>query len=102
VTHPLSAQQALSVHPKTLAQAPELAALALLQVALEVSTRALLAEHPTLDDVCEAELEPITLRRARRLLTGFYPMQQAIRRYRQAVLAVTQAAQEQDFDELPF
>jgi hypothetical protein len=102
VTHPLSAQQALSVHPKTLAQAPEFAALALLEVALEVSTRALLAEHPTLDDVCEAELEPITLRRARRLLAGFYPLKQAIRSYRQAVFAVTRTAQERDIDELPF
>jgi hypothetical protein len=49
---PLSAREAIFVDPRLLAQAPELAALALLDVALELSVRALLAEHPTLELNC--------------------------------------------------
>ncbi len=97
----LSAKDAIFVDPRLLAQAPELAALALLDVALALGVRALLAEHPTLelDEPCP---EPVTLRRARRLLATIYPLQRAVHRYRVAVLASLTAPAKDDDDDLPF
>jgi hypothetical protein len=97
---PLSAREAIFVDPRLLAQAPELAALALLDVALELSVRALLAEHPTLE-LKELALEPPSLRRAQRVLTAVYPLQRAVHRYREVVVAATRAATKAD-DDLPF
>ena len=90
-----------ALHPRLLAQAPELAALALLDVALAVSVRALLAEHPTLE-LDEYGPEPLSLRRARRLLAAVYPLQRAAQRYRTAVLAAAAAPARKDDDDLPF
>ena len=97
---PLSAREAIFVDPRLLAQAPELAALALLDVALELSVRALLAEHPTLE-LKEPRLEAPSLRRAQRVLTTVYPLQRAVHRYRETVVAATQATTKED-DGLPF
>ena len=98
VASPTWPQDAL--HPRLLAQAPELAALALLDVALAISVRALLAEHPTLE-FDEPLPEPLSLRRARRLLAAIYPLQRAAHRYRAAVLAAAAPVKEDDED-LPF
>lgn len=97
---PLSAREAIFVDPRLLAQAPELAALALLDVALELSVRALLAEHPTLE-LKEPGLEPLSLRLAQRLLATVYPLQRAVHRYRAAVVAATRVTTKED-DDLPF
>jgi hypothetical protein len=97
---PLSAREAIFVDPRLLAQAPELATLALLDVALELSVRALLAEHQTLE-LKEPGLGPSSLRRAQRVLTAVCPLQRAVRRYREAVIAATRATTKQD-DDLPF
>ena len=98
---PLPLQDAVFVDPRLLAQAPELAALALLDVALAISIRALLAEHPTLE-LHEPEPEPVSLRRARRLLAAIYPLQRATHRYRVAALsALTRPRKDRD-DDLPF
>ena len=85
-----------------LAQAPELATLELLETALELSVRSLLAEHPTLAELCDPSLEPLSLRRARHLREGIYPLQRALRRYRAAVLAAMTVASSDDCDDLPF
>jgi hypothetical protein len=91
-----------ALHPRRLAQAPELAALALLDVALAISVRALLAEHPTLElEEPGPEPEPASLRRARRLLAAVRPLERATRRYRAAVLAAL-APLAKDDDALPF
>lgn len=83
-------------------QAPELAALALLERALEISVRALMAEHPTLDELAEPDAEPASLRHARRVLARISPLRRDVRRYRAAVLAAIQSALEVDDDDLPF
>jgi hypothetical protein len=91
-----------ALHPRRLAQAPELAALALLDVALAISVRALLAEHPTLElEEPGLEPEPASLRRARRLLAAVRPLERATQRYRAAVLAAL-APPAKDDDALPF
>lgn len=97
---PLSAREAIFVDPRLLAQAPELAALALLDVALEISVRALLAEHPTLE-LKEPQLEPLSLRHAQRVLSAVYPLQRAVRRYCDAVVAAVRATTK-EHDDLPF
>jgi hypothetical protein len=96
---PLLAREAIFVDPRLLAQAPELAALALLDVALELSVRALLAEHPTLQ-LQEPRLEAASLRSAQRVLVAVYPLQRAVHRYRESVLAATAATKGND--DLPF
>ena len=96
----LPAREAIFVDPRLLAQAPALAALALLDVALELSVRALLAEHPTLE-LKEPGLEPPSLRLAQRLLAAVYPLQRAVHRYREAVRAATRVTTKED-DDLPF
>lgn len=97
---PVSAREAILVDPRLLAQAPELAALALLDAALELSVRALLAEHPTLE-LDEPRLEPLSLRCAQRVLTAVYPLQRAVHRYREVVIAATRVTTKED-DDLPF
>ncbi len=101
VTSPLPIRRALLVQPELLAQAPELAALGLLDVALAISTGALLAEHPTLAEFGNPVLEPVTLRRARQVLARIEPLERALRHYRVAVIALARAA-ETDDDDLPF
>jgi hypothetical protein len=99
---PLSSRQALFVQPRLLTQSPELATLTLLEVVLEISGHALLAEHPTLNEWVEPRLEPVSLRRARRVLGSVQLLQRAVNRYRAAVLAVANIAAQQDDDDLPF
>lgn len=102
VTPPLRTRRALLVQPELLAQAPELAALGLLDVALSISARALLAEHPTLAEFGNPALEPVTLRRARRVLARIEPLQRALHHYRLAVIALARAAEKTVDDDLPF
>jgi len=101
VANPPSLQDAICVDPRLLAQAPELAALTHLDVALAICVRALLAEHPTLA-LERAEKEPASLCRARRLLACIYPLQRATCRYRAATLAALTVPQKADDDDLPF
>lgn len=98
---PLETRLAVLVQPRLLSQAPELATLAVLEVALEITVRALIAEHPTLDEFEPSLAEPRSLRRARRLLAGIYPLQRAVQRYRTAVLAAT-GSEGDDDDDTPF
>ena len=98
-----SGRHDLSLQPKTLTLAPEFAALALLECALEIGVYALRAEHPTLDDLCEVGLEPVTVRRARNVLALIHPLRRAVHRYRVSVVAAWRAADEKDDDDdLPF
>jgi len=89
-------------HPRTLAQAPELATLAALDKMLFLVARVLVAEHPTLahyDPVARGR-EPATLREGRRILRSLIPLRAALARYRRAAL---EALQPRAFDdELPF
>lgn len=101
MTSPLEIRSAIFIQPRLLSQAPELATLAVLEVALEITVRALVAEHPTLDELEPCLAEPGSLRRARRLLTGIYPLQRAVQRYRAAVLAAI-GPEGDDDDHLPF
>jgi hypothetical protein len=101
VASPLETRLAIFVQPRLLSQAPELATLAVLEVALEITVRALVAEHPTLDELAERPVEPRSLRCARKLLAGIYPLQRAVQRYRAAVLAATSPEGDDD-DNLPF
>lgn len=72
--------------PKLLAAAPELAALALLDRALAVAVRALLAEHPTLAVQPDpGRADAITVAKARQLLAVVRPLRRAVARYRLAV-----------------
>jgi hypothetical protein len=72
------------LHPSDLAMAPELAALAIVESALHTAMLALVAEHPTLQDLA-APGEPASLRRARRLITAAATLDRALNRYRCAV-----------------
>lgn len=91
------------LHPRTLAQAPELATLVGLEKLLFLATRVLIAEHATLsqrppDSRCS---EPATLREGRRVLCRITALQQALRRYQHAALdALTPPPL--DDEELPF
>jgi len=89
-------------HPRTLAQAPELATLAALDKLLFLATRVLAAEHPTLlhDDPLARRNEPRTLREGRRLLRSIIPLRAALTRYRRAALDALEPALAHD--ELPF
>ena len=100
VASPLPTRDEIFVDPRLLSQAPELAALTLLDVALEISARSLRAEHPTLG-LDEPGPKPASLRRAQRVLSLICPLQHAVYRYREAVIAVTSAPAKQD-DDLPF
>jgi hypothetical protein len=101
VANPPTLQDVICIDSRLLAQAPELAALAHLEVALAICVRALLAEHPTLAFE-RAEREPASLRRARRLLACMCPLQRAMCRYRAATLAVLTDVRKDDDDDLPF
>ena len=71
---------------RLLAAAPELATLALLDMALDVCTTALLAEHPTLDHDLRHDPEPLSLREARRLIAAAHRLRCTVAHYRNAVL----------------
>lgn len=101
VASPTWTQDEIFIDPRLLAQAPELAVLALLDVALAMSVRALLAEHATLE-LDDLGSEPVSLLRARRLLAAIYPLQRATHRYRAAVLAALTVPAKEDDGDLPF
>ena len=89
-------------HPRTLAQAPELATLAALDKVLFLAARVGVAEHPTLshDGPLSRRTEPRTLREGRRILRSIIPLRAALARYRRAAL---DALEPPSFDdELPF
>jgi hypothetical protein len=91
------------LHPRTLAQAPELATLVGLEKLLFLAIRVLVAEHATLSQppLGSRRGEPATLREARRVLGRITALQQALRRYQHAALdALTPPAL--DDEELPF
>lgn len=75
-----------SLDLRLLAAAPELATLALLESALTVCTKALLAEHPTLNHELRPDPEPLSLREARRLIAAAHRFRCVLARYRSAVL----------------
>ena len=72
--------------PKLLVAAPELAALSLLDRALAIAERALIAEHPLLQQEADpGSVEPPCLKQARLLLGSTRPLRRALARYRLAV-----------------
>lgn len=88
------------VRRELLSQAPELAVLAVLETALEVSVQVLLTEHPTLDDANTGS-EPRSIQRARAVVASIASLQRAMGRYRAAVIATIVPAS-YDNDPLPF
>jgi hypothetical protein len=93
----------LRLHPRTLAQAPELATLVGLEKLLFLATRVLLAEHSTLSQQppLASRCEPATLREGRRVLCRIKTLQQALRRYQHAALDALTPPPVDD-EELPF
>ena len=84
--------------------APELAAVTLLEHALDVATHALLAEHPTLiDDFARARDDAPILALAHRICLRAGALEDMLRRYRRAVadLASLHAIDARQ-EELPF
>jgi len=79
--------------------APEMVVVDLLGHALHSLRRALLAEHPLLDDDLAAPDDPPVRRRARRLLREAERLHRALHHYRRAVHAALRPA---DRDDLPF
>jgi hypothetical protein len=90
-------------HPRTLAQAPELAMLAALDKLLFLAARVLVSEHPTLShhDPLVRRAEPPTLREGRRILRSIIPLRAALARYRRVALEALEPPPSFD-DELPF
>jgi hypothetical protein len=91
------------LHPRTLAQAPELATLVGLETLLFLATRVLITEHATLLEHCRdaRQGEPPTLREARRVLRCITALQVALLRYQRAALDALTSPRERDY-ELPF
>jgi hypothetical protein len=87
-----------------LVHAPELATIALLEHALDLAAQALLAEHPTLaDDFARARDDAPVLTLASTICRRAAALEQALRRYRQAVRdAVAPARSCDPDDDLPF
>jgi hypothetical protein len=85
--------------------APELAAIILLEHALDVATHALLAEHPTLtDDFARARDDTPALSLAHQICLRAGALEDTLRRYRHAVADVARsrsASNDADTD-LPF
>jgi hypothetical protein len=88
------------LHPSDLVMAPELAALSIVEGALQTALLALCAAHPTLQDFAEPG-EPLSLRRARRLVSAAANLDRVLDRYRSAVYdAITPLPP--SHDDLPF
>lgn len=92
-----------TLHPETLAQAPELATLKILEVLLLITTRAIVAAHPTLTDDGSAPWRrtPRSVRKARNLLRRIGPLRRALESYRTVVLDALAPADIDDSD-IPF
>ena len=91
------------LHPRTLAQAPELATLVGLEKLLFLATRVLITEHSTLSEQGPGTRrgEPATLREARRVLRRVSALQAALLSYQRAALDALAPPPIGD-DELPF
>ncbi len=89
------------VRRELLSQAPEFAALRILETALEVSVQALMTEHPMLEEANADPGEPKSVQRARGVLASVTSLQRAMRRYRAAVVVAITPARH-DNDALPF
>lgn len=87
-----------------LVAAPELAAIFLLELALEVAKDALLAEHPTLvDDFHRPRDQAPVLDLANTICLGTYLLRDTLRRYRCAARDVLVEATDDDPDsDVPF
>lgn len=87
-----------------LVHAPELATIALLEHALDLAAQALLAEHQTLaDDFARASDDGPVLALAHTICHRAAALEQALRRYRQAVRdAVAPSGSRDRDDDLPF
>jgi hypothetical protein len=87
-----------------LVHAPELATIALLEHALDLAAQALLAEHPTLaDDFAKARDDGPVLKLASTICRRAAALEQALRRYRQAVRDAVAPSRTRDRDDdLPF
>lgn len=87
-----------------LVHAPELATIALLEHALDLAAQALLAEHPTLaDDFARARDDAPVLTLANTICRRAAALEQALRRYRQAVRHAVAPSRSCDRDDdLPF
>ena len=93
------------ITPELLADAPELATLAVLEKLLLVATQALIAEHSTLRQApwpLELQEEPATLREARRVLQRISRLQSALPRYQRAVLDAVAPRGDDKTTDLPF
>ena len=84
--------------------APELAAIILLELALDVAKDALLAEHPTLvDDYALAHDDGAVLHLAHTICLRAASLRDTLRRYRRAVRdATTSPSRHHADDDLPF
>ncbi len=71
--------------PPEIAGAPELAALAILQVAIQATTRALIAAHPELSDADFPQPPSGPAREAQRLFRLAFRLDRAVSRYRRAL-----------------
>jgi hypothetical protein len=98
---PTTASLCCQITPETLAAAPELAVLALLDETLRVTRAALLATQPALVGEPPAWRVDVDLIAARRLLHDAAKLEQSIVRYRQCVLRALHEAPDRD-DDLPF
>jgi hypothetical protein len=94
--------QPLRCTPDVLVQAPEMAALRLLDEALDAAGFALLAEHPSLvmDDAHRDD--PLTLRLAGRLIRRATMMSRELHRYAAAVDDALRPPASDDLPDLPF
>ena len=87
--------------PEIIRAAPELAVIALLDDAARTALVALLAQHPTLDELAGPR-EPPTLRRARRLAAAASTLRDVLDRYREGVMGDLDDVADSPEDDLPF
>ena len=89
---------------RKLVLAPELAAILLLEHAINVAQQALLAEHPTLiDDFARARDDAPILALAETIFSRAVALEQSLRRYRRAVRdATSPSCNDGPRDDLPF
>lgn len=83
---------------RLLANAPELATVALLDNALAICAAALTAEHPTLGHDLRPDPEPPTLREARRLFAAARRLRCTVARYRRTVIDSLTPLRDHDTD----
>ena len=87
--------------PRTLARAPELGVITLLDETLHLALLALAAEHPTLDrgdHVHDRSRSPPTLRLANRIVDRVQALHRLLDRYRAAVTDALAAPEQDEID----